>query len=100
MYSVFLQNDILFRISKYYKLQNGAATVMKKFTRNIILGEAIRRKEASSQSSKLHLIDVLFANNLDKHNLQDQIDTFIVGVCIVRMIKGWEYKRRLIRFGS
>lgn len=86
LYSVFLRNDILFRFSKYFKLHNEAVSVMRRFTQNIIRREKIRRKEAGPQRSKVHLIDVLLANNFEMHNLCDHVDTFITAVSILRMI--------------
>lgn len=60
---------------------------MKRFTHDIIYSEKIRRKEASLQRSRLHIIDVLFANNFGMDELHDQIDTFIITVSIGKIAK-------------
>lgn len=89
MYSVFLQNDTVFRFSKYFKLRNEALSFMKKFTHDIIQSEELRRKEANRSGSRLHLIDVLFANNFDMCSLQNQIDSFVTAVSIASAMPGY-----------
>lgn len=87
IYSVFLQNDIVFRFSKYFKLRNETIAIMKRFTHDIIQCEKIRRG-AKRQNSRLHLIDVLFANDYDMNSLQNQIDTFVIAVSIFEVMSG------------
>lgn len=87
MYSVFLQNETLFRFTKYFKSMNKAVYIMKKYTYDITVSEKARTKDATSDNYKhMHMIDVLLANNVDLKHMHDQIDTFILAVSTVRII--------------
>lgn len=83
LYSVFLTNNWLFGFSKQFKKMEGVLSIIRKFTRDVIAKVAVESKHgAVNEKSKIHLIDILFDNNLSEELLNDQINTFILAVSI------------------
>ncbi|GJQ70765.1 hypothetical protein Trydic_g695 [Trypoxylus dichotomus] len=76
LYSVFLANELFFRISSSFKVMQKALNVIKYYTLNIINTEEANVKNGNKATN--HLIDVLFANNVHGEVLNDQINTFIL----------------------
>lgn len=77
LYSAILGSDFFFKFSKLFKEMGHDLDIIRKYTKKIVDGQESNKNNGNT---KLYLVDVLFANNVEGEALNDQINTFILAV--------------------
>lgn len=100
MFDVFVQNDLFFRFSKYYKIQKDALKILHGFTDKVIherRAELIKRQSENAYDDddigvkrKMALLDILLLSTIDGEPLtnleiREEVDTFMFEVSCSNM---------------